>query len=263
MASYIIEKYGATKHRACRLIGLSRSVFSYQVQKRDDSIIASKLKELTTKHKRYGFRKVFYKLKALGFAWNHKRVYRIYCALKLNLKRKPKKRLPLREKVSLTVPKTVNQSWSLDYMSDALITGKKFRTANVIDDCNREALGIKASTSLPSRHVTQFLNDIALQRGYPQQIRMDNGPENISKNMKTWAKEHNITLQYIQPGKPAQNGYIERFNRTYREEVLDMCLFRNIQEVQLITDQWINEYSTERPHHSLGNLTPHEYANQI
>lgn len=244
-------------------MGLSRSVFSYQARERDDSVIANKLRELTARHKRYGFRKVFCKLKALGFKWNHKKVYRVYCALKLNLKHKPKKRLPSREKVSLSVPKTVNQSWSLDYMSDALTTGKKFRTANVIDDCNREALGIKASASLPSQHVIQFLNDIALQRGYPLQIRMDNGPENISKNMKEWAKKHNVMLQYIQPGKPAQNGYIERFNRTYREEVLDMYLFRNIQEVQLVTDRWINEYNTERPHHSLGNLTPHEYVNRI
>lgn len=235
----------------------------YQAQKSDDSAIESKLKELAERHKRYGFRKIFHKLKTLGFTWNHKRVYRVYCALQLNLKRKPKKRLPAREKTPLSIPKTMNQSWSLDYMSDALTNGKKFRTANVIDDCNREALGIKASTSLPSQHIIQFLNDIASQRGYPQQIRMDNGPENISKTMKGWAKNHNVTLKYIQPGKPAQNAYIERFNRTYREEILDMHLFKNIQEVQLITDQWISEYNTERPHHALGNLTPHEYVNQL
>jgi putative transposase len=263
LANYIIKIHGATQHRACRLMGLSRSVFNYQVQKQDDRIIVSKLKELTTKHTRYGFKKVFYKLRALGFTWNHKRVYRVYCALKLNLKRKPKKRLPSREKVPLSAPKTINQSWSLDYMSDALTNGKKFRTVNVIDDCNREALGIKASIFMPSQYVTNFLDDIALQRGYPQQIRVDNGPENIAKNTKEWAKKHNVALLYIQPGKPAQNGYIERFNRTYREEVLNMYLFKNIQEVQRITDQWINEYNTERPHHSLGNLTPNQYVNEI
>jgi putative transposase len=240
-------------------MGLSRSVFVYQAQKNDDSVIESKLKELAEKHKRYGFRKIFHKLKTLGFRWNHKRVYRVYCALKLHLKRKPKKRLPVREKIPLVVPKKMNQSWSLDYMSDALENGKKFRTVNVIDDCNREVLSIKASKSLPSQHVIQVLDIIAAERGYPQQIRVDNGPENRSKVIKKWAKNHNVELKYIQPGKPSQNAYIERFNRTYREEILDMNIFENIQEVQFLTDQWINEYNTERPHQSLGNLTPHEY----
>src|SRR5690606_4370628 len=138
LTNYIIQTYNATQNRACRLMRLSRSVFVYQVQTSDDSIIENNLKELAKKYTRYGFRKIFHKLKALGFAWNHKRVYRVYCNLKLNLKRKQKKRLPLREKMSLSVPKVVNQSWSLDYMSDALTNSKRFRTANVIDDYNRE-----------------------------------------------------------------------------------------------------------------------------
>lgn len=241
-------------------MGLSRSVFVYQAQTSDDSVIEKKLKELAEKHVRYGFKKIFHKLRALGFDWNHKRVYRVYCGLKLNLRRKPKKRLPTREKVSLSVPTTTNHTWSLDYMSDALTNGRKIRTANVIDDCNREVLGIKVSTSLPAQHVTLFLEEVIAQRGCPHKIRMDNGPENISKIMKKWAKNKNIVLEYIQPGEPAQNGFIERFNRTYREEILDMNLFKNIQEVQSITDQWMREYNTERPHQSLGNLTPHEFA---
>jgi len=226
MASYLIEKHNVADSRACRLMRLSRSVFAYKARLNDDNSIANRLKELAEKHKRYGFRKIFHKLKAAGFTWNHKRVYRIYCVLQLNLKRKPKKRLSKREKIPLEVPKMMNQSWSLDYMSDALMNGKKFRTVNVIDDCNREVLGIKASRSIPSQHVIQFLDDIASQRGYPQQIRVDNGPENRSKVIKKWAKTHNLQLQYIQPGKPAQNAYIERFNRTYREEILDMNLFK-------------------------------------
>jgi putative transposase len=229
------------------------------VQPSDDHVIAQTLTKLAEKHKRYGFRKLFQKTKKAGFTWNHKRVYRVYCSLKLNLKRKPKKRLPTRVKVPLQVPTHTNLSWSLDYMSDALVNGKRFRTANVIDDCNREALGIKANSSLTSRQVTEFLDIIALDKGYPKQLRMDNGPENISKTMKCWALQHNVQLLYIQPGKPAQNAYIERFNRTYREEILDMHLFNNIQEVQLITQQWIDEYNTQRPHCSLGNLTPHEF----
>ena len=168
--------------------------------------------------------------------------------------------MPAREKVTLVEPKNINDTWSLDYMSDALMNGKRFRTANVIDDYNREVLGIRVSISLPSQKVTSFLDDIAQERGYPQKIRMDNGPENISKIFKQWAKKCDIELEYIQPGKPAQNGYIERFNRTYREEVLDMYLFRNLQEVQDITNEWIMDYNNERPHHSLKNLPPHECA---
>ena len=238
---------------------LSRSVFSYKEKLKDDKSIEIVLKELADKHKRYGFKKLFHKIRNLGFMWNHKRVYRVYCSLKLNLKCKPKKRLPVRNKVELVQPKNINEIWSLDYMSDTLINGRKFRTANIIDDCNREALGIKVSNSLPSKQVIQFLDNVALSKGYPSAIRLDNGPENIAKTMKEWAKSHNIKLLYIQPGKPAQNGYIERFNRTYREEVLNMYLFRNIQEVQEITDQWMLEYNTERPHYSLGNLTPQEF----
>lgn len=241
---------------------LSRSVLSYQAKLQDDSMIEDKMKKIVSKNSRYGFRKIFALLRRLGFGWNHKRVYRVYCSLNLNLRRKPKKRLPVREKIALDQPSTINKSWSLDYMSDALTNGRKIRTVNVIDDYNREALGIEANTSLPSKHVIAFLDTIALGRGYPEEIRMDNGPENISKAMKQWAELHNIKLKYIQPGKPAQNGYIERFNRSYREEVLDMYLFKTIQEVQHITDQWINEYNNSRPHHSLGNLTPSEYGNQ-
>jgi putative transposase len=239
---------------------LSRSSFSYKAKVSDDSQIKQKMLDLADKHKRYGFRKIFHLLKKSGLPWNHKRVYRIYCELKLNLKRKPKKRLPVREKIALNQPAHMNHTWSLDYMSDVLISGKRFRTANVIDDHNREVLGIKASSSLPAKRITEFLDDIALLRGYPKELRMDNGPENISRVMKQWAQDHNVALKFIEPGKPAQNGYIERFNRTYREEILDMYLFRNIDEVQQLTDQWMREYNSERPHHSLGNLTPCEYV---
>ena len=138
------------------------------------------LTELAQKHRRYGFDKMYHKIRQCHLKWNHKRVYRVYCDMQLNLRCKPKKRLPSREKVALAQPKELNMSWSLDYMSDALIYGRKFRTVNILDDCNREALGIKASFSLPSERVTEFLDQIASQRGYPKQLRVDNGPENIS-----------------------------------------------------------------------------------
>lgn len=243
-------------------MGISRSVMAYRAHQatNEDELIGQKLRALAAQHKRYGFGKMFDKLRRAGFKWNHKRVYRVYCSLKLNLKRKPKKRLPVREKMTLAQPDKINVCWSLDYMSDALMNGKKFRTANVIDDYNREVLGIKVSVSLTAQRVVDFLDQIAAFRGYPSRIRVDNGPENLAKVMRAWAAKHNIELQYIQPGKPAQNAYIERFNRTYREDVLDLYLFKSIEEVQMITDRWIIEYNHNRPHCSLGNLTPIEYV---
>ena len=193
----------------------------------------------------------------------YKRVYRLYCALKLNLKAKPKKRLAPRTAQKLKAPSSLNQGWSLDYMSDALVYGRRFRTANVIDECNREAIGILPAFSLPSKRITRWLDEIAHSRGYPDYIRLDNGPENISTHFKDWAETHNITLQFIQPGKPAQSAYIERFNRSYREEVLDMYLFQSIQQVKKITHQWMIHYNQNRPHQALNHLTPHAYAKKL
>ena len=263
LAEYAITVHSASVNRACRLLNMSRSSYHYKPKLANDHEIKVVLANLADKHRRYGFKKMFNKTRQFGHEWNHKRVYRVYCDLKLNLRRKPKKRLPRRNMVTLTQPQQANISWSMDFMSDALDYGKRFRTVNVIDDCNREVLGIKASISLPSKRVTEFLDSIAFGRGYPRQLRVDNGPENISKEMVKWAKKHNVHILYIQPGKPAQNAYIERFNRTYREEVLDMYLFRNIADVQAITDEWMLGYNNERPHESLGNLTPQAYIERL
>jgi len=262
LVDYIVEHHRISLYRACRLLQLSRSVKAYNSRKKPDTVIAQSLRELAEQHKRYGFRKLFQLLKRRGIAVNHKRAYRIYCDLKLNLKCKPKKRLPVRVPLKLEQPVAANITWSLDYMSDSLSTGQKFRTVNVIDDFNREAIGIMANTALPAHRVTGYLDIIAAGRGYPKMLRFDNGPENISQTMHKWARKNAVELKYIEPGKPAQNGYIERFNRTYREEVLDMYLFKDVAEVQSITDSWLVEYNTLRPHHSLGYLTPHEWAAQ-
>ena len=214
---------------------------------------------LAAQHPTYGFQKLFNLIRLKGGAFNHKRVYRIYCGLKLNLRIKPKKRLAPRTKVTLVQPEGLNLCWSLDFMSDALTNGRRIRTANVIDDCNREGLGILVAYSLPSRRITRWLDQLALTRGYPQGIRVDNGPENVSHHLQGWAKSHGIVIQYIQPGKPAQNAYIERFNRSYREAVLDSYLFESIQEAQMKTNVWLKHYNEERPHESLNNLSPRNF----
>ena len=232
-------------------------------RKQEDAVIKKLLKELSTQHPRYGFKKLFNLIRLQGYVFNHKRVRRGYCELRLNLKRRPKKRLAPRTKEQLIKPSQLNVCWSLDFMSDALFHGRVFRTVNVIDDCNREGLGIQAAFSLPARRVTRWLDTIAATRGYPRYIRLDNGPENISRHFQGWAQQRGITIRYIQPGKPAQNGYIERFNRSYREAVLDMYLFKNVQQVQQITNEWLEHYNKERPHEALDNQTPWAVAKQL
>ena len=219
-------------------------------------MIRFQLLELASRYPSYGFKSLFGLLKNAGHSFNHKRVRRIYCELGLNLKRKPKKRLAPRTAVTLVVPGQPNQTWSIDFMHDALNGGRRFRTMNVIDDHRRECLGIKVAFSVPSRVATRHLDQIAESRGYPACIRLDNGPAHIAKHFISWAKSHNIKLLFIQPGKPAQNAYIERFNRTYRESILDMYLFDNLKEVKQLTQKWINHYNFERPHQALGMKPP-------
>jgi putative transposase len=178
----------------------------------------------------------------------------------LHLKRKPKKRLPACVPQTLAVPEQRNQTWSLDFMSDALSNGRTFRTLNVIDEFNREALWMEADTSLPAERVVRVLEQLLAWRGKPTSISMDNGPELISQRLENWARAKNIELLHIQPGKPAQKAYIERFNRTYREEVLDAYLFDDPQEVRYITEQWLETYNTIRPHEALQGLPPRQFA---
>jgi len=178
------------------------------------------------------------------------------------MRRKGKKRLPNRNPDPLSVPDSFNMCWSIDFMSDALWCGRKFRTFNVVDDYNREALAIEVDLNLPAPRIIRVLDRIAAWRGYPAKLRMDNGPELTSVKLAEWAETHGVQLEFIKPGKPTQNSFIERFNRTYRNEILDMYVFSRLSEVREITENWIKEYNEERPHESLGNMTPVEYLKE-
>jgi len=226
--------------------------------RRDDDVIAG-LQQAVDRYPVYGFSKLYKILRRWGHSWNHKRVHRVYCLLNLNKRRRGKKRLPSRRPVTLAVPEAINQCWSVDFMSDSLFCGRRFRTFNVVDDFNREALAIEVDIGLPAERVVRVLERIVAWRGYPSKLRMDNGPELISTTLAEWAEEHAVELEFIQPGKPTQNSYVERFNRTYRDEVLNMYAFRSLSEVREITERWLDEYNEERPHDSLGDLTPYEY----
>ncbi|END3079175.1 IS3 family transposase, partial [Salmonella enterica] len=197
-----------------------------------------------------------------GLAWNKKRVYRIYCRLKLNLRRKGKKRLPNRNPQPLAVPINMNPCWSVDFMSDALMDGRRFRLFNVVDDFNREAQAVEVDLNIPAHRVVRVLERLSAERGYPAFIRSDNGPELTAAVLSEWAEQHGVILDFIQPGKPMQNGFIERFNKTLRTEILDMYLFRTRSEVRELTENWRTEYNEERPHSSPGGIPPVTHARQ-
>ena len=255
-----MHTHGLSERRACRLLELSRSVYRYAPQATDAKDLGQQLRQLAEAHPSWGFGKMQAYLRNQGQGWNHKKVHRIYCEMGLHLRVKPKKRLPVRERQPLVVPEKPNQCWSMDFMHDSLMSGRAFRTLNVLDDFNREALWIEVETSLPAQRVIRVLDTLAQSRGYPARLRLDNGPEFIAHSLADWAERHAIQLRHIQPGKPAQNAYIERFNRTFRSEVLDAYAFSSLQEVRDIAELWLEEYNTVRPHQALGGLTPYAFA---
>lgn len=230
---------------------------------RDDSSLIDALNQLVQKHPSIGFWKCYYRLRRKGLACNHKKLYRVYTMLKLNIRRRTKRRIPQRIKQPLVVPQGLNKAWSMDFMTDSLVDGRRFRLLNIMDDYNRESLAIEADTSLPAARVIRVLERLVEFRGAPDSIRVDNGPEFISDRLQGWCEYHGIRLQFIQPGKPVQNAFIERKNGSMRKELLDAYLFYSLEDVRVLAEQWRHDYNHERPHESLGNVPPAEYPNPV
>lgn len=241
---------------------LPRSSYQYQPRPKDDSVIQDALTAVTAKHPTIGFWQSHHRFRNRGEKWNHKRVRRVYLEMGLNIRRRSKKRLPQRVKQPLTVPTAPNQVWSIDFMSDTLVDGRKFRLLNVLDDFNRQSLAIEADSSLPSLRVIRVLEKLLNERGQPANIRVDNGPEFISHKLGQWCEEKKITLQFIQPGRPMQNAYIERKNGSIRRELLNAYLFYNLNEVREMCEEWRSDYNNDRPHKALGYRSPIVYLNQ-
>ena len=255
--------------KACRLTGLSRRSWYRPDPKQNrlkrDRPIVDALNAIIQDptRSRWGFWKCFHRLRLDGNLWNFKRVWRIYCAMNLNQKRRTKKRLPERNPAPLAVPAKANYSWSFDFMSDALYSGTRFRVLNIIDEGTREALDIVVDTSLPATRVVRVLEQLKEERGVPRMIRVDNGSEMTSSAFTKWCENNHVRICYIEPGKPNQNAYIERFNRSYRTEVLNPHLFSSLAQVRELSWAWMLSYNEERPHESLGNLPPSEFKKQL
>jgi len=259
LACYIRKVHQASLRQACSLVQIDLSVYYYRPKCKGDQTIRDRLSELAIAHSSWGFWMMFKRLRNLEHTWNHKRVYRIYTEMKLNLRRKYKKRLPCRPKEPLQQPLHPNLTWSMDFMHDGLLEGRTFRSFNVIDDFNREALNITIDTSINSKRVIRELEKLIEWRGKPAYLRVDNGPEFIAHSLHMWCESKAIGLKFIQKGKPSQNGYVERFNRTYRQEVLNSYAFESLAQVRRLTSAWIWMYNNERPHSSLQYMTPRQF----
>ncbi len=258
MAEWAVQYRSVSIALACRTFSISQTCYRYHpILSDENELIEDWLVTLTDWKKAWGFGLCYLHLRNVkGFKWNHKRVYRIYCELELNMRIKPRKRLYREKPEPLAVPEAPNEVWSMDFMADQLVDGRSFRTLNVLDDFNREGLSIEVDFSLPAERVVRSLNQIIAWRGKPLAIRVDNGPEYVSATLQNWAEKTGINLMYIQPGKPQQNAYIERYNRTVRTEWLGRYHFESIEDVQDHATQWLWTYNKERPNMGIGGMTP-------
>lgn len=260
-----LVQLGLTIAHACQAVKLGRA--SYYRAPRNwriaDAAVIDALNEQLKKSPRAGFWKCYQRIRRAGHAFNHKRVYRVYCQMGLNLRRRTKRVLPKRIAQPLEVSLFPNRQWALDFMHDTLYCGKRFRTLNIIDEVTRECLAIEVDTSLPAGRVIRVLEQLKQERGLPQQIRVDNGPELISAEFYDWCENNGIEVVYIQPGKPQQNGFVERFNGSFRREFLDAYLFETLSQVREMAWLWRLDYNDERPHESLGDLPPAVYRTKV
>ena len=248
-----------SQRRACGLMGLVRGTCRYRRRRVEDPRLRVRLRELAEARRRFGYRRLQVLLEREGWQVNHKRVYRLYVEEKLSLRRKRgRKRSTVRQ--PLAEPAAANQVWSVDFMTDALSSGRRFRMLNIVDDYTRECLAIEVDTSLSGARVVRVLEELKKQRGLPQQIRSDNGPEFVSRAVDQWAYEQGLRWHTIQPGRPMENGYVESFNGRFRDECLNENWFIDLADAREKIEEWKQDYNQARPHSALGYRTPEEFA---
>jgi putative transposase len=263
LVAQLQKERGLSQRRAVRLLRCNRKTARYTSCRSDDAPLRERLKMLAHQNLKWGYKLLWATLRQEGWIINHKKVYRLYKEERLELRQKGKKRLKSEGRGLPEVASTANEEWALDFVHDALCDGRSFRTLNVIDAFTRQCLHIECDTSRSSERVVRVLEQLRVQRGKPQRLRIDNGPEFRSKNLDLWAKEHGVVLFFIEAGKPTQNGQIESFNGRFRAECLDQEWFTSLSNARNLIEVWRRKYNTLRPHSSLGYLPPNTWARKL
>ena len=254
------EARGLSERRACRLAGMARSSCRYAARRQEPAGLRDRLRDLAQERRRFGYRRLTVLLRREGWPVNHKRVYRLYREEGLAVRRRKRKRIGAVERQPLAIPTRPNERWSMDFISDALSEGRKFRSLNIVDDFNRECLAAEVDTCLTGARVVRVMERLREQRGLPQVLVMDNGPEFAGQAVDVWAYNQGVKLHFIEPGKPVQNAFIESFNGKMRDECLNEHWFLSLGEARETIEAWRRDYNEVRPHSALGNRTPQEFT---
>ncbi len=254
-----MERHGLSQRHACRLVGLDRSTLRYQRKRPDDATVRQRLRDLAAERRRFGYRRLGWMLAREGHAMNHKKLYRLYHEERLMVRRRLGRKRALGTRAPMTLPNAINQRWSLDFVSDALSDGRRFRILCIVDDFSRECLATVVDTSLGGVRVVRELEQLGFERSTPRVIVSDNGTELTSCAVLRWATGR-LDWHYIEPGKPVQNAFIESFNSKLRDECLNEHVFLTLAQARETIEAWRHDYNHLRPHGSLGALTPAEFA---
>ena len=258
--TWAIEEKSYSQRRACGLIGLAPKTYRYATRRPDDAELRGRLKALASERRRFGYRRLHILLKRDGVALNHKKLFRLYREERLTVRRRGGRKRALGMRAPLALPQGSNQRWSLDFVADQLLDGRRFRVLVVVDDFTRECLALVVDSSLSGLRVARELDALVLTRGRPLMIVSDNGTELTSRAILQWQEDHAVAWHYIAPGKPMQNGFVESLNGRFRDECLNEHLFRSLPAARDIIENWRIDYNARRPHTSLGGLTPNEFA---
>jgi putative transposase len=253
---------GVSERKATEEVGIARSTQRYESRRTDDPELRAQIIDLAAARRRFGYRRITWLVQQDGKHVNHKRVYRIYCEENLQVRKRSRKKVRLFRK-PLAPAARPHERWSMDFVSDSLATGRRYRTLNVVDNCTRECLAIEIDFSLTGHRVARVLDRLVWCYGKPERIVLDNGPEFTSKSVLSWSTRNNVFLDFISPGKPMENAFCESFNGKFRDECLNEHWFVDIQDARHVIEEWRVDFNTARPHSALGNLTPTEFANSF
>ena len=262
LVGYLLDQYGISERRACRVIPISRKAVRYQSKRQGRDVeLVKRIKRLGEQYPRYGYLMLHGLLKADGHVINPKRTYRVYCELGMQVRTKRRKKL-VRPRIPMVLLSQPNERWSMDFVHDQLADGRRFRILNIVDDFSRVCVGQIVDLSISGERLARYLDQLAETRGLPRSIVLDNGPEMTSKALFFWSQQTKVKLHFIQPGKPTQNAFVESFNGKFRDGCLNQQWFKGLPDAQQIIDRWRDHYNHERPHSSLNYMPPAIYENQ-